>query len=114
MIYSPYGYQFQFKESLSWKNIEVCIYGTLGYFFLSWSILNVLFFFTLGKPKLPLYALSIACLSNIFIGLFCSRFFSYEYSVIGFLLGSFIFMFITTRGVLQFFKKTDYHYYAAY
>ncbi len=114
LIYSPYGYKLQFNENLTYRNIEVCVLGTLGYFFLSWSILNVLFFFTLGKPKWPLIGITVACFVNIFIGLICSRLFSYHYGVLGFLIGSFIFMIITTKGVLSFFKKIDYHYYASY
>jgi hypothetical protein len=114
LIYSPYGYKLQFKEDLLPINIEICVLGTLAYFFLSWSILNVLYFFTLGQPKLPLFAIIMACSTNLFIGLLCSRMFSYHYSVLGFLLGSLVFMFITTKGVLVFFKKIDYYYYAAY
>ncbi len=114
LIYSPYGYKLQFKEDLLPINIEICVLGTLGYFFLSWSILNVLYFFTLGQPKLPLFAILMACTTNLFVGLVCSRLFSYHYSVLGFLLGSIVFMYITTKGVLAFFKKIDYYYYAAY
>jgi hypothetical protein len=114
LVYSEYGYKLQFKEDLLPINIEISFLGTLGYFFLSWSILNVLYFFTLGQPKLPLFAIIMALCTNIFIGLICSRLFSYHYSVLGFLIGSMVFMFITTKGVLAFFKKIDYYYYAAY
>lgn len=114
LIYSTYGYKYQFDEILSPINIEVCLYGTIGYFFFSWAALNVLYFFTLGRPKLPLYGLLIGFFVNLLVGLYFSHQFAYQYSVFGLLAGSFVFMLITTRGVLNFFKQIDYYYYAAY
>jgi hypothetical protein len=114
LIYSTYGYKYQFDEILSPINIEVCLYGTIGYFFFSWAALNVLYFFTLGRPKLPLYGLLIGFFVNLLVGLYFSHQFAYQYSVFGLLVGSFVFMLITTRGVLNFFKQIDYYYYAAY
>lgn len=114
LIYSPYGYKYYFEEILSPINIEVCLYGTIGYFFFSWAALNVLYFFTLGRPRLPVYGLVIGLLVNIVTGMVLSHQFSYHYSVFGLLIGSFVFMLITTRSVLAFFKQIDYFYYAAY
>ncbi len=114
LIYSPHGYKYYFDEILSLINIEVCLYGSIAYFFFCWGALNVLYFFTLGKPKLPVYGLVIGLLFNVVIGMFCSHQFSYHYSVFGLLVGSFVFMLITTRNVLNFFKHIDYYYYAAY
>ena len=114
LIYSPNGYKYYFHEILSPINIEVCLYGSIGYFFFSWAALNVLYFFTLGRPKLPVYGLVIGLLTNIVTGMFFSHQFSYHYSVFGLLIGSFVFMLITTRSVLAFFKQIDYFYYAAY
>lgn len=114
MVYSSYGYTFQFDEQLNSLNIEICIIGSIGYFFLSWAVLNVLYFFTLGQPKIALNSLLISFFCNLLIGLLLSRLFFYHYSVYGFMIGSLVFMLITTKKVLRFFNSMDYHYYAAY
>ncbi|WP_394757932.1 hypothetical protein [Flavobacterium sp.] len=114
LMYSPHGYNSFFDEDLNDLNIKVCILGSLGYFFLSWAALNVLYFFTLGQPLKAFNGLLIAILCNVSVGLFLSRLMSYELSVIGFLFGSFVFMLYTTYHLRGFFKKMDYYYYAAF
>lgn len=114
LLFSKYGYNAYFEEKLNLINIRVCIIGSLGYFFFSWAILNVLYFFTLGQPLKSLKGLLIALLVNLVLGLFFSRFFSYDLSVVGFLLGSIVFMIYSTIQLKIFFKKLDYYYYAAF
>lgn len=114
MIYSSYGYTFQFDEHLNNLNIEICIIGSIGYFFLSWAVLNVLYFFTLGQPKIAFNCLLISFVCNLLLGLLLSRLFYYHFSVYGFMIGSLVFMLITTKKVLRFFNSMDYYYYAAY
>jgi hypothetical protein len=111
---ASWGYKGQFGEDLMETTIVVCTIGSLGYFFLAWGMLNTLYLFTLGQPSRPLRAIITACFVNFTIGLVLSRFVSYEYSVIGMLIGAVAFMALTLRSNIKFFKNLDYHYYAAY
>lgn len=114
LITQPWGYSSGFNESLSDLSIRVCVLGSIGYLFLSLGMLNVLYLYTLGQHRKPLVAIIIAFLVNIIIGILLSRWISYEYSVVGMLLGSLVFMLFTTRETYNFFKNLDYYYYASY
>ncbi|RTY93667.1 hypothetical protein [Flavobacterium sp. GT3R68] len=114
LINAPWGYRGHFNEALDIVSINVSLIGGLGYMFLAWGMLNTLYLFTLGQPAHPLKAIIFAALLNLIVGLICSRFISYEYSVIGMLSGSVLFMLLTLKANIDFFKKLDYYYYAAY
>ena len=77
-------------------------------------MLNSLYLFTLNKPTQPLNALLLGLLVNVLVGLAASRLISYEYSVVGMFAGSAVYMLMTLRTTLQFFRNLDYYYYAAY
>ncbi|QOG74432.1 hypothetical protein [Flavobacterium columnare] len=114
ILYSPYGYDACFEIKLNSINRQVCIIGSLGYFFFSCSVLNVLHFFTLGQPQIPLKSILYSFVINLVFGLFFSRFFSYDLSVVGFLVGNLFFMLFTSYHLYKFFKKMDYYYYASF
>ncbi|HSD13504.1 MAG TPA: hypothetical protein VLB74_02530 [Flavobacterium sp.] len=114
IITSSWGYQAQFNEVFQEVSFRVCLIGGLGYFFLSWGMLNTLYLFTLGQPVKPLRAIVFACIANAVTGFLLSRFVSYEYSVVGLLIGSLVFMLLTLKANIEFFKNLDYYYYAAY
>ncbi len=114
LLYSNWGYRAHFKEALDSISINVSRIGAVGYVFLAWGMLNTLYLFTLSQPTMPLKAITIALLSNFTIGFCCSRFISYEYSAIGMLFGSVVFMVLTLKALLNFLNKLDYYYYAAY
>ncbi|QJP34382.1 hypothetical protein F0365_08220 [Nonlabens sp. Ci31] len=114
IITQPWGYEAGFDEQLSDLSIQVFIVGALGYLFLTLGMLNVLYFYTLNRHKEPLAAIFIATIVNLIIGLLLSRFFSYEYAVIGMLIGSMTFAALTTIKAIRYFKKLDYHFYASY
>tara|TARA_R110001592_G_scaffold10105_5_gene52699 strand:+ start:3728 stop:5338 length:1611 start_codon:yes stop_codon:yes gene_type:complete len=114
VIWVWFGYEKAFDEALSPISIKVSILGGLGYILLAWGMLNSLYLFTLNKPTKPLKAIMIACIVNLVVGLFMSRMISYEYSVVGMLLGSTTFMLVTLKSVTEFFRNLDYYYYAAY
>lgn len=114
VIWVWFGYERAFNEALSAISIKVSILGGLGYIMLAWGMLNSLYLFTLNKPTKPLKAIMVASVVNLVVGLFMSRLVSYEYSVVGMLIGSITFMLLTLRSVTQFFKNLDYYYYAAY
>ncbi|ESU24889.1 hypothetical protein FEDK69T_04430 [Flavobacterium enshiense DK69] len=114
IITSSWGYQAQFNEVFAEVSFRVAIIGGISYFFLAWAMLNTLHLFTLGQPIKPLRAIVVACIVNAVTGFIASRFISYEYSVIGLFLGSLVFMLLTLKANVEFFKNLDYYYYAAY
>lgn len=114
IIWLRLGYEKAFDEGLDFVSIKVSIIGGIGYILVAWGMLNSLYLFTLNKPAKPLNAILVAWLVNIAVGLVASRLISYEYSVVGFMAGSFVFMMMTLRSTLKFFKNLDYFYYAAY
>ncbi|MCH4822906.1 exopolysaccharide Pel transporter PelG [Gramella lutea] len=114
IITKPWGYSSGFEEQLSPLSIKVCVIGGIGYLFFTLGMLNVLYQYTLGKHRRPLLAIIIAFLVNFVIGVLLSRWVSYEYSVVGMLAGSLVFMLLTTRETYHFFKNLDYYYYASY
>ena len=114
VIWEQLGYQRAFDEELDSVSIKVSLLGGLGYIFVAWGMLNSLYLFTLNKPAKPLNAILIALLVNVLVGLLASRLISYEYSVVGMLVGAITFMLLTLKSTLVFFKNLDYYYYAAY
>ena len=114
IVTKPWGYSSGFEEQLSALSIRVCVIGSLGYLFFTLGMLNVLYQYTLGQHRRPLLAIIIAFLVNFVVGVLMSRWISYEYSVLGMLAGSIVFMLLTTRETFHFFKKLDYYYYASY
>jgi len=114
IITKPWGYSAGFDETLSPLSIKICVIGGIGYLFMTLGMLNVLYAYTLSRHRKPLVAIIIALLSNLVVGLLFSRLVSYEYSVVGMLVGSIVFALITTRTTYKFFKNLDYYYYAAY
>lgn len=114
IINASWGYQGQFNEVLLQLSIKVCVIGGIGYIFLAWGMLNSLYLFTLGQAIKPVKAIMYACLSNLLIGFFLSRFLAYEYSVVGMLCGAALFAGLTLKANISFFKNLDYYYYAAY
>lgn len=114
IITSSWGYEAQFNETLNSLSIHVCIIGGFGYFFLAWGMLNSLYMFTLNQPKAAIKALVIAIVVNLIVGMFMSRVFAYELSVIGMLAGGLTFFVLTLNDCLNYYKNLDYYYYAAY
>lgn len=114
VIWERLGYERAFDEGLDFISIKVSLIGGLGYILVAWGMLNSLYLFTLNQPAKPLNAIVVAWLVNIVVGLVASRLISYEYSVIGFAVGSAVYMLMTLWSTLKFFKNLDYFYYAAY
>ena len=114
IINASWGFEGQFNETLVQLSIKVCMIGGLGYVLLAWGMLNALYLFTLGQASKPLKAIIYACLLNIILGFVLSRFLAYEYSVVGMLCGAALFVALTLKANINYFKNLDYYYYAAY
>lgn len=114
IIHASWGFRGQFKETLLQLSIKVSLLGGLGYMLLAWGMLNALYLFTLGQAERPLKAIMYACLTNLAVGFVLSRFLAYEYSVVGMLCGAAVFVALTLKANINYFKNLDYYYYAAY
>ncbi|WP_245550368.1 hypothetical protein [Gracilimonas tropica] len=88
--------------------------ASIGYVFLVYGLLNSLFFFTLNRPELVIYAMAGALFVNFITGFLCSRIFGLEYAVIGLIAGSAVFAITTGILAKRFFKHLDYFYYSAF
>lgn len=88
--------------------------ASIGYLFLIYGLLNSLFFFTLNRPELVMYAMIGSLFVNFITGYLCSRIFGLEYAVLGLVCGSVVFAIVTGYLAKRFFKHLDYFYYSAY
>ncbi len=114
IITEPWGYLSNFGVEVPQLSIWVCVIASIGYLFLTWGMLNALYMFSLNRAKTALNALFIATAVNFSTGFILSRLVSYEYSVVGMLVGAIVYMMLTTKQVVSFIKNLDYNYYAAY
>lgn len=90
------------------------VWGVIGYSLLVWGLLGTMLFFSLSRPGFALRAIALALVTNLVIGLVLSRTISYEYSVIGLVMGSLAFGALSTRYAFQVLDHLDYYYYSAY
>ena len=88
--------------------------ASIGYLFLIYGLLNSLFFFTLNRPEMVMYAMIGSLFVNFITGFLCSRIFGLEYAVVGLIAGSAVFGISTGILAKRFFKHLDYFYYSAY
>ena len=114
LVTEPWGYIAKFGEELATTSMHVSIAGSIGYIFLSWGMLNVLYMFTLNVVRPSLRALAIATLVNFSVGFVLSRTFTHDLSVYGMLLGAIVFTVLTHKHLHNFFNRLDFHYSAAY
>lgn len=108
-VTSKWGYIKFFHEPLSGLSYKVFLIGTIGYFLLAWSMLNVLYMFRLNQSKYAVNSIMLGFVVNFVVGISCSRLISYEYSVVGFLSGTIVFFVATLYYNYILFKKIDYY-----
>ncbi len=93
---------------------KVYYFASISYLLLAIGLMNNLLFFTLWKADLGLRSIRIALLVNLIVGIFASRLMSWEYGVLGFLAGSFVFAMLSTYYAFKFIRTLDYQYYSAF
>ncbi len=91
----------------------VFIMSLSSYVLISIALMNAVILFSLSQPYLVLKDIWPAFLVNVIIGFLFSRWFGYEYAVIGLLVGSFVFSALSVRSVIKVFRNLDYYLYAA-
>ncbi len=112
LVTKPWGYQAGFQDTLEPLSLYVAGVGCVGYIFLTIGIMNVLLLHTLNQSGKTIQFLLIAWATNCAIGLIASRMIGFEYSVLGLLAGSMVFIILSTKYIRTYFKNLEYHYYA--
>ena len=77
------------------------------------ALWNVSLLFSLSVPTAALPSAVCAAAANFAVGYLASRTISYEWAVLGYLLGAWVFATLSTMGVLARFRRLDYLYFAA-
>lgn len=112
-ISSGYISLFNIKFSISETTHFVLIIALTAYGILAIGLSNSMVLFSLSQPKMVTKPILIALLVNVFSGFVLSRWFGYSYAVFGLLLGSIVFLFLSSRSVLRVLSNLDYYMYAA-
>lgn len=89
-------------------------WGMVSYAFLSLGLLNAVFFLSLSCPRFALRSIGIGFIVNLVVGFVLSRIVAYHYSVIGLMVGAFVFGAGSTWYAWQVMNKLDYYYYSSY
>ncbi|MFC0215185.1 hypothetical protein ACFFK0_22595 [Paenibacillus chartarius] len=92
---------------------SVFFWALIAYVFVAIALMNTVVLFALSQPMRAIQCVFPAMALNLVVGFVCSRWWGYEYAVIGLLAGSLAFMIISARNVLQVLRKLDYYLYAA-
>ena len=85
-----------------------------GYLLLAVALFNVLFFFTLARPRLVLRSITPGVVANAAVGYAASRWLGYEFAVVGLLAGALVFAVVSTALAAGVFRRFDFYYYSAY
>lgn len=91
----------------------VFIVSLIAYTFLAVALMNAVTLFSLSQPHKVIKAIIPALLLNLILGFVLSRWFGYEYAVIGLLIGSMVFVILSSWQVYSVLRKLDYYMYAA-
>jgi hypothetical protein len=91
----------------------VFVLSLIAYVFVAVALMNAVIMFSLSQPKFVIQSIWPAFVTNIAAGFLLSRWFGYEYAVVGLLLGSIVFMVLSIRKVIRMLSNLDYYLYAA-
>ncbi|MBP1961790.1 exopolysaccharide Pel transporter PelG [Paenibacillus aceris] len=92
---------------------SVFFWALIAYVFVAIALMNAVILFSLSQPKLAIQAIWPAMVLNIVIGFLCTRWWGYEYAVIGLMAGAIAFLIISTLNVVRVLRKLDYYLYVA-
>jgi hypothetical protein len=91
----------------------VLVWGIISYIILSFCLMNAVILFALSQPHFVIKSILPAAMVNLLFGFLLSRWVSYEFAVMGLLLGSIVMLILTTRYLLKVLNNLDYYLYAA-
>lgn len=92
---------------------SVFFWSLIAYSFIAVALMNAVIMFSLSQPKLAIQSIWTSFLLDIVVGFLSSRWWGYEYAVIGLVAGSLVFVVVSTMNVLRIFRKLDYYLYVA-
>jgi hypothetical protein len=111
---------FERFSSLSSKSLflnsethMVFILSLIAYVLVAVALMNAVILFSLSQPYQIIRSIGIALLVNVGLGFLLSRWIDYQYAVLGLLVGSIVFLVLSTRNVFNVLRKLDYYLYAA-
>jgi hypothetical protein len=93
--------------------VFVLILGIISYVILSFCLMNAVILFALSQPHFVIKSIVPSLMVNMFLGFLFSRWFDYEFAVLGLLLGSILMLVLSTRYLLKVLKNLDYYLYVA-
>jgi hypothetical protein len=91
----------------------VFIVSLIAYVFIAVALMNAVTLFSLSQPNQIIRSIGISLLVNVGSGFLLSRWIDYQYAVCGLLIGSTVFLVLSTRNVFSVLRKLDYYLYAA-
>lgn len=111
---------FQTYPSLSAKSLFaiedthfVFIISLIAYIFVAIALMNAVILFSLSQPGFVVRSIWISLIVNVGIGFLLSRWVEYHFAVFGLLLGSIVFLALSSIQVYRVLRKLDYYLYAA-
>jgi hypothetical protein len=111
---------FNSVPSLSSKSIFasseshlVFIVSLIAYVIVAVALMNAVILFSLSQPDFIVRTIWISLLVNVGTGFLLSRWIDYHYAVFGLLIGSIVFLILSTKNVVGVLRNLDYYLYAA-
>jgi hypothetical protein len=93
--------------------VFVLIIGIISYVILSFCLMNSVILFALSQPQFVIKSIIPSLIVNMFLGFLFSRWFNYEFAVLGLLLGSIVMLVLSTQYLFKVLKNLDYYLYVA-
>lgn len=91
----------------------VFVSSLVSYGFLSVGLMNAVTMFSLSQPHKVIKSIVPALLVNLLVGFVLSRWFGYKFAVVGLLIGSIVFVLLSSRQVFLVIRKLDYYMYSS-
>jgi hypothetical protein len=91
----------------------VFMVSLIAYVLVAVALMNAVVLFSLSQPNQIIRSIGISLLVNVGTGFLLSRWIDYQCAVYGLLIGSIVFLVLSTRNVFSVLRKLDYYLYAA-
>ncbi|HEU4963925.1 MAG TPA: hypothetical protein VFV52_08740 [Bacilli bacterium] len=92
--------------------VAVFICSILAYAVLAVALMNAVVLFSLSQPRLVNRAIWPAVIADVIVGFVLTRWIEYGYAAAGLLVGTLVFVYLSTREVRRVLKNVDYYLYA--
>ena len=88
--------------------------ASISYAFLVNALMNVLFIFSFSRQNFSVSSILVATFINVTVGIVLSRMIGLQYAVIGLLVGSVAFWYLSFRYAVNMLKKLEFYYYSSF